>query len=85
VYFAAKAVFTPGKTSMASMAMLQQSSESLSYSVSSILYTTEWARRQLRDVKRLYEAMDVKPIMKNGKLPYPSPGQADQGMGVELR
>jgi hypothetical protein len=90
VYCALNAIFYPSKFSVASIAILQQSSTTLRYSLETIFRSNERFRKCLVDVEKFYEATEVVNTMQEGTLSYPRVEEkdkwnTDRGMSFEIR
>jgi hypothetical protein len=85
MYCAIIAVVNPSKFSIASIAVLQHSSEQLRYSIQLILYETKSFRRHISKLKNLYGITDVKIKLQEGDISYPHPNSKDTGMSFELQ
>lgn len=70
---------------MASMAILQQTSTSLQWTLYCILYDGNQLPKEISKVKKIYEALDVKNQVADGDLTYPGENSEESGMSLELR
>ncbi|KIM46798.1 hypothetical protein M413DRAFT_440368 [Hebeloma cylindrosporum] len=89
VYCALIAIFYPSKFSVASIAILQQSSSTLRYSLETVFRSNEKFRKSVADVKRFYETTEAVNTMQDGTLSYPrieekDKWKSDRGMSFEL-
>ncbi|RDB22903.1 Lipid A export ATP-binding/permease protein MsbA [Hypsizygus marmoreus] len=86
VYSAVNAIMNPTKFSVASVAVLQQSSTTLRYSLESILYKSTAFQRNIIKLKSLYAVSESKNKVEDGDLPYPrSEIVHKEGMAFELK
>jgi len=87
VYCAISVIFFPSKFSVASIAILQQSSTTLRWSLDSVFRMGETMRRNVLNVKRLYAAEKVVNSIKDGALAYPPADEKSTqlGMAYDLR
>jgi hypothetical protein len=84
IYFALNAYYNPKAFSIASMAILQQSSERLRMSINRIIVTGRRFRQNVDKVKALYNP-DIPSGVRTGDRPYPSHEKSSAGMSFELR
>ena len=79
----------PTKLSLASIAILQQSSGAFSLSLEIMISSNEEFRKSLSTVKKMYEAFLIMNSMSDGTLAYPLDGEEGDvnlnGMSFELR
>ncbi|KAG5735006.1 Lipid A export ATP-binding/permease protein MsbA, partial [Termitomyces sp. T112] len=73
VYCAANVIINPSKLSIASIAVLQQSSSMLRWSLQSILRETQTFKRHLTKLRNLYALSERLSKISEGDVPYPSP------------
>lgn len=86
IYCAMNAILNPARFSIASIAVLQQSSTTLRYSFQSIIYNAKTFQRHVSKLKKLYAVSEKKAKLQDGDLAYPSPEtQNKDGMAFELR
>ncbi|RDB22977.1 Lipid A export ATP-binding/permease protein MsbA [Hypsizygus marmoreus] len=86
VYCALHAVMNPAKFSVASVAVLQQSSMTLRYSLENILYTGNCFRRNVSKLHQLYAVSERRNKLGDGDLSYPrSDTEHKEGMAFELK
>jgi len=86
VYCAVNAVLNPSKFSITSIAILQQSSSTLRWTLESVLQNTASFRRHLNEIRSLYDAAKVNNKVVDGERPYPNPiHKSDKGMSFDLR
>jgi len=87
VYCALCVMFLPRRFSIASIAMLQQSAHSLRCSIENIIEMSERFRRDISNVKQLYEGENVVNLVKDGTIAYPSDDEKSttSGMALDLR
>ncbi|KAF9552400.1 P-loop containing nucleoside triphosphate hydrolase protein [Agrocybe pediades] len=92
IYCAINALRNPGTTSIASLAILQQSTLSLRSSFGMFSYVANGIRTNVASLRGLYALTDVPPMgtMAGGKTPYPPARAKDKtdlvkGMSLELR
>ncbi|KAJ6600173.1 P-loop containing nucleoside triphosphate hydrolase protein [Mycena sp. CBHHK59/15] len=84
LYWAVSAMLRPGKFSMASIAILQQYSSTLNYTLQSLFWDFSRLASCVSQIKLLYEVAENKIL--DGDVAYPRPGaDATQGMDIELR
>ncbi|KAK7692111.1 hypothetical protein QCA50_003730 [Cerrena zonata] len=88
MFYAVRAVYMPQVTSLASLAMLQQTSSALKSTFDHLYHAYGgWARRVNR-IKSLYEVLELKNEMPEGDLDYPPLSEKHEktcGMGIEFR
>ncbi|KAF8967246.1 P-loop containing nucleoside triphosphate hydrolase protein [Flammula alnicola] len=86
IFCALNAIVHPDKFSVASIAILQQSSTTLRYSLRSALHTTQLFRSSVAAVKTVYASAEVINSMNVGEVPYPrnDKEKALQGMSFHL-
>ncbi|RDB22985.1 putative multidrug export ATP-binding/permease protein YgaD [Hypsizygus marmoreus] len=86
VYCAVNVIINPTKFSVASIAVLQQSSMSLRYSLEKILYKVTAFQHNVSKLRNLYAASERKNKMEDGDLSYPRTEKAhEDGMAFELK
>ncbi|KIJ16673.1 hypothetical protein PAXINDRAFT_10381 [Paxillus involutus ATCC 200175] len=86
LYFAFLALVSPSKLSVVKLAVLEQTSISLRYTFSSLVWAADTWPTVISRMQTLYTALDIENEMKDGATPYPRPGLADNvGMSLELR
>ncbi|KAG6824264.1 hypothetical protein H0H92_007510, partial [Tricholoma furcatifolium] len=85
VYCAASAVFNPSSFTLASVAILQQSSQELRWCLSNILHETQSFQRHVSNLRNLYSISEKANKILSGDTPYPHPESSDEGMALELR
>ncbi|KAF8163821.1 P-loop containing nucleoside triphosphate hydrolase protein [Crassisporium funariophilum] len=90
VYCAAMAIINPTKFSVASIAILQQSSSHLRYSLETIFQSSEQFRQNMSSIRKVYAASSVTNTMSDGHLSYPSQNEkneckTEKGMSFELK
>ncbi|KAJ6494286.1 P-loop containing nucleoside triphosphate hydrolase protein [Mycena sanguinolenta] len=86
LYWAISAMMAPARFSMTSIAILQQYSSSLSYSLQILFWDFSRVGRSFTDIKVLYEAAEVKNQIIDGDREYPRPDvEKAKGMEIELR
>ncbi|KAJ7626077.1 P-loop containing nucleoside triphosphate hydrolase protein [Roridomyces roridus] len=86
LYWALNAMFRPDKFSMTSIAILQQYSASLNYSLQSLFWDVSKVGKCVTDIRILYEAENVRNKIADGEVVYPRSGYEDKkGMEIELR
>ena len=90
VYCAFSALAYPTKLSLASIAILQQSSGALRSSLRMILRTSEHFRKSVSNVRKMYEAFLTMNSMSDGTLTYPpvkekGDSNLNDGMSFEVR
>lgn len=77
---------SPSKLSMTQLAVLDQASTSLSYTLSSIVWDIDLWPGYFSRMRNVYTVLDTKNKMKDGETPFPRPGyEESEGMGIELR
>ncbi|KAG5636717.1 hypothetical protein H0H81_007084 [Sphagnurus paluster] len=86
-YCAIKAIKSPSKYSIASVAVLQQSSTALRNSFNSILNNVATFQRHVNILKELYSVFDRKIEFCDGDISYPGEESrpTGRGMGLELQ
>lgn len=71
---------------MTQLAVLDQASTSVSYTLSSIGWGIDLWPGYFSRMRNVYTALDTKNTMKDGETSFPRPGYEDSaGMSVELR
>ena len=78
----------PQSTSLASLAMLQQTSWALKDSFGELFRAHEGWGRKLNHVRTLYEVLEMKNKQPEGDLIYPVSSEKNDnkgGMGIEFR
>ncbi|KAF8886866.1 P-loop containing nucleoside triphosphate hydrolase protein [Gymnopilus junonius] len=91
IFCAFQALSNPSAFSVASIAILQQSSTNLRYSVSIALSTSQGFRRSIASIKSIYASTSVVNSMTIGDTPYPRMYEKStvighsKGMGFELK
>lgn len=85
MYCALVAILYPSTFSVSSIAILQQSSATLRYSLTNVLQNADSFRRQLNDIRNLYNATNASSGLANGQKPYPDPSSESKGMSFDLR
>ncbi|KAF8077616.1 P-loop containing nucleoside triphosphate hydrolase protein [Lyophyllum atratum] len=86
IYCAINSIINPTKFSIASIAVLQQSSTTLRYSLHMILFNANAFQKHVTKLKKLYTVSQKKSQLQDGDLPYPGDNiQNKDGMGFELR
>ncbi|KAG6843741.1 hypothetical protein H0H87_001042 [Tephrocybe sp. NHM501043] len=85
VYCAANAIINPSKFSIASIAVLQQSSTTLRWSMQSIIRETRSFQRHVSKLKNLYALSEKLRRIPEGDAPYPSLTSHMDGMSLELK
>ncbi|KAH7926141.1 P-loop containing nucleoside triphosphate hydrolase protein [Leucogyrophana mollusca] len=83
LYFAILAIFRPAELSLIHLAILEQTSISLRYTFSTLMWMSESWPGELSGMKTLYRVLDLKNTMKDGEIPYPPQSQFHEG-GMEL-
>ncbi|KAJ7615767.1 P-loop containing nucleoside triphosphate hydrolase protein [Mycena polygramma] len=86
LYWALSAMLAPSKFSMTSIAILQQYSSSLNYSLQMLFWDFSRVGKCFTDVKILYDSADIKNQIVDGDVAYPRPSvDASKGMEIELK
>ena len=86
LFFAFLALLNPSKLSMTQLAVLNQASTSLSYTLSSIVWDIDFWPGCFSRMMNVYTALDAKSKMKDGETPFPRPGYEESaGIGIEVR
>ncbi|KAJ7879382.1 P-loop containing nucleoside triphosphate hydrolase protein [Mycena leptocephala] len=86
LYWALNAMLWPAKFSMTSIAILQQYSASLNYSLQMLFWDFSQVGKCFTDIKILYETANIKNQIVDGDVAYPRPGvNVSKGMEIELR
>jgi hypothetical protein len=76
----------PSKFSMTSIAILQQYSSTLNYSLQMLFWDVSQVGKCVTDIKILYETANIKNKIVDGDEVYPLPStSAPKGMDIELR
>jgi ABC-type multidrug transport system fused ATPase/permease subunit len=76
----------PAKFSMTSIAILQQYSASLNYSLQMLFWDFSQVGKCFTDIKILYESANIKNQIVDGDVAYPRPNvDVSKGMEIELR
>ncbi|KAF8888411.1 P-loop containing nucleoside triphosphate hydrolase protein [Gymnopilus junonius] len=90
-FCALQAIKDPAAFSVASIAILQQSSTSLKYSITMVMRTSQRFRSSVTSVKSIYASTGVINSMVVGHVPYPrvdeksEDADGSKGMGFELK
>lgn len=80
------AVLYPSKFTISSIAILQQSASTLRWSLESVLGNADRFRRELVDIRNLYESVNITNTVADGQLPFPDPlDEKNTGMTLELK
>ncbi|KAJ6494288.1 P-loop containing nucleoside triphosphate hydrolase protein [Mycena sanguinolenta] len=86
LYWAISAMLTPARFSMSSIAILQQYSSSLNYSLQMLFWDFSRVGKSFTEIKVLYDAAEVKNQIVDGDVEYPHPDvEKSKGMEIELR
>ncbi|TFK24505.1 P-loop containing nucleoside triphosphate hydrolase protein [Coprinopsis marcescibilis] len=88
MYCGLSAVFNPSRFTISSIAIFQQSSQTLRWTLIEIFTHSDQFRRDVAAIKTLYQASEIKNSVVGGKLAYPvvsEKGVSPPGMGFELR
>ncbi|KAG5636718.1 hypothetical protein H0H81_007085 [Sphagnurus paluster] len=86
IYWAINAVMNPTKFSIAFIAILEQTSTNLRYSMETIFVNSKSFQRHVSQLKNLYALSEKRNKLKDGDLPYPCGDTKDgTGMSFELR
>ncbi|KAK0490254.1 P-loop containing nucleoside triphosphate hydrolase protein [Armillaria novae-zelandiae] len=86
IYFSTAAISNPTRFSMSSIAVMQQTSEDLEWSIDSILRNISYFQEQCQVLRNIYEAGDVKNLVRDGSTRYPrSVEEKNKGMSFEIR
>ena len=87
-FCAINAAFFPARFSLASIAILQNSSTTLSYSLNNVFWQSESFWKNVSKIKELYSSQKIQNKIISGQLAYPDPMDETaslKGMGFELR
>ncbi|KAF9035464.1 hypothetical protein BJ165DRAFT_1509700 [Panaeolus papilionaceus] len=86
VYYALLSILRPSLFSLSSLAILQQSSAWLGYSLGTVFQSSETFRQAVMSVRKLYEAGILVNKLSDGVVAYyvPNDEKAGKGMGFEL-
>jgi hypothetical protein len=82
---AANAILQPSKFSVSSMAILQQTSNSLRWTFFRIFEGGKDIPKHLHLIKSIYDALKVENKISDGNKPYPSGEKEKDGMSLEFR
>ncbi|KAK0448163.1 P-loop containing nucleoside triphosphate hydrolase protein [Armillaria borealis] len=86
IYFSAAAILDPTRFSMSSIAVMQQTSQNLEWSIDSILHKIAYFHEQCQILRSIYEAGEVKNLVRDGSTRYPrSVEEKTKGMSFEIR
>ncbi|KAK0231574.1 P-loop containing nucleoside triphosphate hydrolase protein [Armillaria fumosa] len=86
IYFSAAAILDPTRFSMSSIAVMQQTSQNLEWSIDSILLRVSYFYEQCQILRNMYEAGEVKNLVQDGSTRYPrSVEEKTKGMSFEIR
>ncbi|KAJ7290176.1 P-loop containing nucleoside triphosphate hydrolase protein [Mycena rebaudengoi] len=86
LYYAANAIWTPTKFSLASVATLHKSEQLLSWTFPHVSYSIRPAMRLINSVKMIYDLDRAAKQKEDGHLAYPPAGRPHaEGMPIELR
>jgi hypothetical protein len=84
-YMAANAILQPSKFSVSSMAILQQTSNSLRWTFSRIFDGGKDIPKHLNLIKSIYDTLKIENKISDGNKPYPSGDKKKDGMSLEFR
>ncbi|KIK64262.1 hypothetical protein GYMLUDRAFT_221605 [Collybiopsis luxurians FD-317 M1] len=88
LYLVAVAFFRPRDISLATMALLQESSGFLKMSFSSLFYEADTLRKRINVVEQLFNLEKKASVIKDGDLRFPlaeEKGLVQKGLHIELR
>ncbi|KAF7965583.1 hypothetical protein HWV62_42832 [Athelia sp. TMB] len=85
IYYAANAILLPRGFSLASIAILQQTSNNLQRSFTHLLYESKLFASTVNEIRKLYDSLEVQNEIDEGILPYPNANTEGEGMGIEVR
>jgi len=85
IYMAANAILQPSKFSVSSMAILQQTSNSLRWTFYQIFHGSKTMPRNLELVKSIYNTLKVDNQICDGNRPYPQEDCKTDGMSIDVR
>ena len=85
IYYAANAILLPRGFSLASIAILQQTSNNLQRSFTHLLYESKLFASTVNEIRKLYDSLEVQNEIDEGMLPYPNANADGEGMAIEVR
>ncbi|KAF7977743.1 hypothetical protein HWV62_40625 [Athelia sp. TMB] len=83
IYYVANAIISPGGFSLASIAILQQTSYNLQWNFSRLLYDSKSSAETMNLIKKIYDSLEIKTQIHEGSVSYPSAGSTEEGMAIE--
>ncbi|KAK0465746.1 P-loop containing nucleoside triphosphate hydrolase protein [Armillaria novae-zelandiae] len=91
IYCALVYVLYPERLSLSSIAILQQSSQSLGWAIEYAVQNINSFRKQFQELKNVYDSSNIVNTLADGAVPYPNPSSSSsssekpQGMSFDLR
>ncbi|KAK0492620.1 P-loop containing nucleoside triphosphate hydrolase protein [Armillaria luteobubalina] len=87
IYCALVYVLWPERLPLSSIAILQQSSQSLDWAIQYAVQNINSFRKQYQELKNIYDSSDVTNTLTDGDIPYPnhSSEEKPKGMSFDLR
>ncbi|KAK0464141.1 P-loop containing nucleoside triphosphate hydrolase protein [Armillaria novae-zelandiae] len=88
IYCALVYVLYPERLSLSSIAILQQSSQSLDWAIEYAVQNINSFRKQFQELKNVYDSCKIVNTLADGAVPYPNPSPSSsekpQGMSFDL-
>ncbi|KAK0440861.1 P-loop containing nucleoside triphosphate hydrolase protein [Desarmillaria tabescens] len=86
VYCAIVSILHPEKLSLSSIAILQQSSQTLEWTLQLLSMNINSFRKQYQEIKNVYDSAQLTTNIQDGNVSYPRTGEEElRGMSFELR
>ncbi|KAF9515917.1 hypothetical protein BS47DRAFT_1293213 [Hydnum rufescens UP504] len=86
ILFALRSIHSPGTIPLKSLTLLTTTITTLGYRIQTLLYYTRSTSGYRKTIVALYQALEIKNILKDGDIPYPAPDvPVPGGMKVEFR
>ncbi|KAK0219591.1 P-loop containing nucleoside triphosphate hydrolase protein [Armillaria nabsnona] len=87
IYCAMVYILHPERFSLSSIAILQQSSQSLDWAIEYAVQNINSFRKQYQELKNVYDSSKIANTLADGEIAYPNPSSEEkpQGMSFELR
>lgn len=86
---ALKAIQNPKAVPLTSIALLQQTSQSMTWTIYMLFRGTHTIAESFSKIRRLYEIDDIENLVKDGGVTYPRTGdnatEGSGGMKIEFR
>ncbi|KAK0430914.1 P-loop containing nucleoside triphosphate hydrolase protein [Armillaria borealis] len=80
-------ILYPERLSLSSVAILQQSSQSLDWAIEYTVWNINSFRKQCQELKNVYDSSNIANTLADGDIAYPNPSSEEKpkGMSFELR